>query len=116
MAYTLIGNYDGGPNNVYRLVIERNDESKGSFSGKFHDAGTNKWELVSGNYSFFSDGRDETVLTFKTQAGAWRWEADYLKGSPSFKTWFSVFTSNAGEKLETSFNLESNTPQRVTAE
>lgn len=90
MANDIRGNYDGGDGNIYRLVIESQDESMGTFSGYFHDGQNNKWEKVSGSYHFFSDGRDETVLNVTTSVGNWQWESDHVNGRPSFQTWTAI--------------------------
>jgi len=87
MANDISGNYDGGDGNIYRLVIDTQDESKGKFSGYFHNSQTNQWEKVSGGYHFFYDGQDETVLKVTTSVGAWEWASDHVNGSPSFQTW-----------------------------
>ncbi|WP_139833024.1 MULTISPECIES: hypothetical protein [unclassified Pseudomonas] len=110
MANNLNGNYDGGSGNIYRLVIDSHDESKGRFSGYFHNTQNDKWEKVNGGFSFYSDGRDETVLQVSTSVGSWRWEADYVNGSPSFAKWYAKL--NGTETTE--FYRESQTPKIPT--
>jgi hypothetical protein len=112
MTYPLNGNYDGGSGNIYRLVIEKFNESTGACSGYFHDTQTNKWETVTGGYKFYGGGQDETVLLFNTSHGSWRWEADYVGGSPSFDKW--TVTLNGAGYAQMEFHKESDTPQRVT--
>ena len=89
----LNGSYDGGSGNVFRLNIEENSEAKGTFSGKFHDTRTNQWQNVSGSFSFYGDGRDETVLWFSINGHSWRWEADYKNGKRNFDEWSASRTS-----------------------
>lgn len=105
MTYSLSGNYDGGSSNVFRLTIKKFDQSAGSFSGEFHYLLTSISEPVSGHYHLYGDGRDETVLWFETSGGSWRWEADYVNGSPSFKKWTAKRTSSNGD-IETEFLKE----------
>ena len=89
----LNGSYDGGPQNEYRLNVMENSEPAGTFSGKFHNAITNKWESITGYFNFFTD-RNETVLTFSTSGFNWKWEADFVNGSRSFNEWVARRTSN----------------------
>ncbi|QXZ16652.1 hypothetical protein KVQ82_12350 [Pseudomonas sp. AO-1] len=112
MTYPLNGNYDGGSGNIYLLVIDKFDEPAGTWSGYFHDTRTNKWENVKGGYQFYGDGQDETVLEFRTSHGAWRWEADYVGGSPSFKKWSATLNGAIYTPIE--FFKESNTPKTPT--
>ncbi|AZE60782.1 MULTISPECIES: hypothetical protein [Pseudomonas] len=118
MTYPLQGNYDGGAGNVYRLVVKDFNEPSGSFNGDFHDTRTNKWETLKGTYHFNRDERQETVLEFQTETGSWRWEADFVDKTPSFKKWVAHFTpATSTVKEPTEFIKESDTPRpRPTAD
>lgn len=116
MANNLNGTFDGGAGDVYRLVIDQYSEPTGTFSGYFHDARTNKWEKLTGSFSFYRDGRDETVLWFKASGSSWRWGADFKNGAPSFDKWMAKRTSNTNvNDVETiDFYKESETPRTPT--
>ena len=116
MSNNLNGTFDGGAGNVYRLVIDQHSEPNGTFSGYFHDIRTNKWEKITGSFSFYRDGRDETVLWFSTPESSWRWEADFTYGAPSFDKWMTKRTSktNANDIETTDFYKESTTPLTPT--
>ncbi|MGP6460090.1 hypothetical protein [Pseudomonas parakoreensis] len=112
MTYPLNGNYDGGSGNIYRLEIDKFNESTGTCSGYFYDDQKKTREKVEGHYHFYWDGQDETVLEFRTSHGAWRWEADYVGGSPSFKKWSATLNGAIYTPIE--FFKESNTPKTPT--
>lgn len=93
MSYLIKGFYDSGVHNEYTLEIDFFSEKDGYFSGYFSDETLGERQIVNGHYHFYRDSRQETVLGFSSTAGAWRLEADFVNGEPSFAEWHAMLDS-----------------------